>query len=108
MKEDLFKNLRPDTRRWASAIRRQFVLEPHHERLLLAAGQAWDRSQEAKACVDRDGAIVCDRFGAAKEHPGNAAEARAMLTFLKCLQHLGLDLERPSEPRAPCRPGGYR
>ena len=107
MKDDLFKTLKPATRRWANGIMKRFVLESHHRLLLLAASQAWDRAQEAKALVDAQGAVILDRFSSPKEHPGCAVEARATLTFMKALRELGLDLERPEDPRPPCRPGGY-
>jgi len=37
-----------------------YDLEPHHVRLLTLAAEAWDRGQQAREVLDRDGLTYTD------------------------------------------------
>lgn len=59
--------------------------------LLLAACEAAQRAEEARALVDRDGAIVLDRFGQRKPHPGVQIERDARTQMIAALRALRLE-----------------
>ena len=94
-----FKKLEPSTRKWIASLKKRFVLEDYHQRLLILAGQAWDRSQQARRTIAEEGPVQTDRFGFKKPHPSLGIEAVSMLNFAKLLRESGIDLERPDDPR---------
>ena len=96
--------LRPETRQWWGKVVESYELEPHHVRLLTLAGSAWDRAEEARERVKKDGAYVKDRFGQLRAHPAVAVECDMMVAFARLLRELALDVEQP-ESRPP-RAGG--
>ena len=96
-----FKTLQPATKKWVKKIQKDYVLESQHNRLLILAAAAWDRAVEGKTIVDAEGAVILDRFGAKRSHPGIQIERDSMLTFSKLLRELALDLEPPAESRPP-------
>ena len=96
-----FEKLEFATRKWIAGIRKNYVLEEFHERLLILAGQAWDRAQQAARTIEAEGPIQTDRFGQKKPHPSIQIEAVSMLNFAKLLREAGLDIDRPSDPRPP-------
>ncbi len=48
---------------------RGYALEPHHIALLVKACEAYDRAEQARAIVDRDGLVVVSRLGEPRQHP---------------------------------------
>ena len=96
-----FEKLEPSTRKWITQIKKRYVLEDYHLRLLILAGQAWDRAQEARAMIEEEGPIQEDRFGQKKPHPSVQIEAVSMLNFAKLLRESGIDLEKSEGPRVP-------
>ena len=97
--KDAFLKLQPHTRKWITSLKKRYVLEDYTEMLLILAAQAWDRAQEARRQIDRDGAIQTDRFGQKKQHPSVQIEAVSMINFSKLLRESGIDLEKPDDPR---------
>lgn len=67
--KEAFEKLEPSTRKWITSLKKRLVLEDHHERLLILAGQAWDRSQQARRMIAKEGPVQVDRFGQKKAHP---------------------------------------
>jgi phage terminase small subunit len=83
----------------------EFVFEePQFVELLRACCQQLSRADECRRAVDADGAIVADRFGQQRQHPGLGGERKAHVTFLRLARELGVDIELP-ESRGPRRPG---
>jgi phage terminase small subunit len=72
-----------------------YELEQHHERLLAAAAETWDRAQEAREAIAKHGAFYNDRFGAPRAHPAITAERDAKILFARLLRELRLDLDAP-------------
>ena len=64
-----YKRLKLPTRKWINKVKSTWQLDDHHQRILILAGQAWDRAQDAKILVDTDGSTIKDRFGQMKPHP---------------------------------------
>ncbi|MEZ5290165.1 MAG: P27 family phage terminase small subunit [Vicinamibacterales bacterium] len=96
------RHLKPATRRWWSEVVRRWELEPHHVRLLTLCAEAWDRCQQARQLVDREGLTTTTGAGGAKLHPAVRVEADARLAFARLLRELDLDVEPPSaEARRP-------
>jgi phage terminase small subunit len=102
-----YRALRPATKRWVDSLRKEYVLESHVERLLVLAGQAWDRAQTAREEIREQGATFLDRWNQRRPNPNVEIENRAMLTFAKLLRETGVDLVRPDDSRPATRPGGY-
>ena len=96
------RHLRAATRRWYLGVVRDFELEEHHRRLLQAAAEAWDRCQEAREALRRDGAYVEGRYGL-RAHPAVAVERDSRLAFARLLRELDLDGEALPDPRPPRR-----
>jgi P27 family predicted phage terminase small subunit len=66
---------------------------------LEAALQAYDRWQQAKGEIDRDGLTGTDRFGQPRLHPACAVERDSRGAMLRALAALGL--EPPAEVGKP-------
>lgn len=63
--------------------------------ILRVALESFDRLNEARALVERDGAVIKDRFGNLKAHPALCTEKEARLGLLRAWRQLGLDVEPP-------------
>lgn len=81
-----------------------YDLEPHHERVLTLAAEAWDRASEAREVLAAEGTYVTDRFGQRKAHPAVAVERDSRIGFARLLRELDLDGEPAPDPR-PTRRG---
>ena len=96
-----FQKLEPATRKWITSLKKRFVLEDYHLRLLILAAQSWDRAAEARRMIEADGPVQTDRFGQKKPHPSVQIEAASMMNFAKLLTESGIDLEKSEDPRPP-------
>ena len=94
-------HLQPATGAWWSSVQNEYVLEAHHVRILTLAAEAWDRGQEAREILDREGLTYLDRFGAPRARPEVAIERDSRVAFARLLRELGLDVAPPSEARGP-------
>jgi phage terminase small subunit len=74
---------------------REFELEEHHERLLTAAGEAWDRAQEARTVIEAEGAFYVNRFSEPRAHPAVNVERDARAQFTRIVREL--DLPEPGD-----------
>ena len=100
------RHLAPPTRRWVEQIAGDYVLESHHLRLLLLAGESWDRVTQARETVKAEGLTIDGRFGK-KLHPAVLVEKDNKVLFARLLRELGLDSETPDEARPPRVRGGH-
>jgi P27 family predicted phage terminase small subunit len=96
-------HLRDATRAWWRSVVRNYQLEPHHLMLLRAAGETWDRLQQARELLARDGLTVGGREGGIRPHPAVAIERDSRIGFARLIRELGLD--DADEQRGPGRPG---
>ena len=99
-------HLRASTRRWWAQVSTEYELEPHHERLLTLAAEAWDRSQGAREAIAKHGAVYSDRFGAPRQRPEVAIERDARLAFARLIRELRLDVQPDEGARVPGLNGG--
>jgi len=100
------RHLKAATRRWWAAVVADWKLEEHHVRVLTLAAEAWDRCQEARALIDRDGLTVETKAGGPRLHPAVRVETDCRLAFARLLRELDLDLDPPVEERS--RPPALR
>jgi P27 family predicted phage terminase small subunit len=96
------EHLSESTAGWWRQVMRDYALEPHHQRLLQMACEAWDRSQQARAEIAAHGAVTFkDERGAIKAHPAVAIERDARVAFARLVRELDLDTGAPAEGRRP-------
>ena len=99
------KHLKPATRKWWTAVVTEYVLEPHHVRLLTLAAEAWDRCQQAREALGKLGLTYTDRFQQPRARPEVAIERDSRVGFARLLRELQLDVDAPAESG---RPPGLR
>ncbi len=97
------KHLKSETAKWWGAVVGEFELEPHHVRLLTLAAEAFDRCQQARQIIDKEGLTYEDRFDQPVSRPEVAIERDSRTAFARLLRELALDTE---PPRSPGRPPG--
>jgi phage terminase small subunit len=95
------------TRRWFESVAETFILESHHLRLLELAGRSWDRAEEARQILAREGLTTTDKYGQAKPHPAIGIERDSQLRFSRLLREMALDTTPPPDSRPP-RTGGQQ
>ena len=94
-------HLAPETADWWCAVLGDYELEAHHLRLLRLACEAWDRCQQAREILDRDGLTVPTGDGGLKAHPAIGIERDARTAFARLLRELDLDAEPPPDRARP-------
>jgi phage terminase small subunit len=93
-------HLQRPTATWFADVLETYDLDPHHVRLLQAAAECWDRLQEAREAIRRDGAYVEGRYGL-RAHPAIAVERDSRIAFARLLREFDLDAEPGPDPRPP-------
>lgn len=95
-------HLRALTRKWVRSVIDDFDFESHHFRILIRVAEAWDRGEQAREQIDRDGITVPDRYGVLKQHPAIAVERDSRTAFFRGIRELALDgVGSPEAPRMP-------
>ena len=79
----------------------EYELEDHHIRLLILAGEAWERCCQARELIAKEGLTVKDRFEQDRPHPAVAIERDSRTAFARMLRETGLEVEGAEPPRAP-------
>lgn len=92
--------LRSSTRRWWEDVVQTWQLESHHIMTLTVACECWDRAQQARQIIAKEGITIATRDGA-KAHPAVAVERDSRLAFLRALRELDLDVSTPAEWKRP-------
>jgi len=92
------KYLSAAARRWYSQVASAYELAPHHRRLLELAARSWDRAEQARKILAKDGLTFADRHGAIRAHPGVAIERDSQLRFARLVRELALGDDAPVEP----------
>lgn len=95
-------HLAPETRAWVLSVVADFDLDQHHHRLLILAAQAFDRAEQARLILARDGLITATDQGGLKAHPAVSIERDARVAFARLLRELDLDMTGEADaPRPP-------
>ena len=95
------QHLRAATRRWFEAVCADYELEEHHVRLLTLACEAWDRGQQARELIRRQGMTTTTRDGGRKLHPACRVEDASRTAFARLVRELDLDVDAPAEAKRP-------
>jgi phage terminase small subunit len=74
--------------RWWAETVETFDLRPDHRKILTIAAQSWDRYEQAREILDREGISFLDRFGQVRPRPELSTERDAKMTFLRALRDL--------------------
>jgi hypothetical protein len=94
------------SRSWAESVLDEFEATASQVRLVIAAAEAWDRAQQARRAISRDGAYWTDRLENLRPHPGLAVERESRAAFARIVGQLGPDAaDDPEERRRPSTPG---
>jgi len=97
--------LSASSKRWYREVVADYDLQSHHLRLLQVAAEAWDRLQQARAVIKKDGIVVADRYGSPKNHPALSTERDSRIAFVRAVRELDLEGEQLPDPRQPRRRG---
>ena len=100
------KHLSTEAQRWWQSVVADFVLEPHHCKILQLAAEAWDRSQQARDAIAQHGTTFTDRFGQPHARPEVGIERDSRLGFARLIRELDLDVQEPTPGRS--RPPALR
>jgi P27 family predicted phage terminase small subunit len=92
-------HLQAATKAWFSAVLRDYLLEPHHVRLLQLAGESWDRCQQARQALASGGITTIDDRGNIRAHPAVQIEKDSRIAFARIIRELDLDVEAPVSSR---------
>jgi P27 family predicted phage terminase small subunit len=84
------KHLSAESKRNWRRIAAEYELTPDAELLLKCAFENYDRAQEARELVTREGLVI-----EGKRHPGVDIEKQAYGLFQRFMRQLGLDVEDP-------------
>jgi P27 family predicted phage terminase small subunit len=95
------KHLKAATRRWWLSVVTDWDLEQHHTRLLTLAGECWDRCQEAREQIQREGLTVPTKAGGPRLHPCVRVEQEARIAFARLIRELDLDIQTPADSKRP-------
>jgi phage terminase small subunit len=85
-------HLQPTTSEWWTAVVKEFDLAPHQLRILQVAAEAWDRKEEARKVLAREGLSYVDAKGMHRARPEVAVERDSRAAYLRAMRELALDV----------------
>jgi len=92
-------HLSDPSKTWWRSVVTDFALEPHHLNLLRLACEAWDRCQQAREAIGKDGITIKDDRGNLRAHPAVAIEKDSRIAVARLIRELDLDTEPPANSR---------
>lgn len=92
------RHLSTSTKRWWKVIVSQYELDGSALKLLTMAAECWDRSEQCRVIIEREGPIFTDALGNPRKHPGINIELDAKINFARLVKQLGLPTEEPATP----------
>jgi len=92
------RHLSKAAKKWWSGVMADYEVEDHAVQTVTAAAEAWDRKEQARLILEKDGLTVECRDGV-KTHPCVAVERDARLAYLRAVRELCLSAEDPDENR---------
>lgn len=85
---------------WWSQVVAEYEFTVSDLRLLALSAEAWDRCQQAREILERDGLVTESAHGGLRTHPAVAIERDSRLAFARLLRQLALDLDPPAPVEA--------
>ncbi len=86
---------------WYCKVAGEFVLDRHHQMMLQAACESWDRMQSARRAIQKGGLVFKDRFGQFRARPEIQIEKDSKVVFCRIVRELRLDESEPEPTRLP-------
>jgi P27 family predicted phage terminase small subunit len=86
-------HLSSEAKAWWRRIVADYVLEEHHLKLLQVAAESWDRKEQARRLLAKEGITYTDRFGQPRKRPEVSIEEQARVQFLRAVRELDLEGE---------------
>ena len=83
-------HLSPAMQEWWRQVTAEHDLDPHRQHLLRLACEAFDRCQQAREALTREGISVAGKYGP-RQHPAVAVERDAKSAFARLVRDLKLD-----------------
>jgi P27 family predicted phage terminase small subunit len=106
------KHLSKPARSWWKSAQKHYEMGEHHLLLLTAAGEAWDRLQQARRILASEGITFRDDRGNVRAHPAVAIERDARTGFARIVRELAFDDDNikrgPGRPPSPISWTGER
>lgn len=93
------------TKTWATSVLREYDLSPTQLELLIMAGEMRDQAELARVAVAKEGGVITDRFGQAKENPQAKLQRDCAMSCSRLLREIGLAVDDTDDNRPP-RIGG--
>lgn len=94
-------HLRAETQRWWQGVNDEYVLEPHHLKLLSLAAESWDRATLAREAIAKHGLVYTDRFGSPRKRPEVSVAESATIAFARLCRELDLNEDSAPDNRPP-------
>jgi P27 family predicted phage terminase small subunit len=94
------KHLTAASKRFYERIAADYTLEPHHLRLLQLLCEAWDRGQEARKILHKEGLVIDHERLGKRPHPAAGIEKDSRTAVARLLRELNLS-EEPDDNRPP-------
>jgi len=96
------KHLRAAGKRLFERTAETYLLEDeHHRAVLVLACEMRDRSELARAVVEKEGLTYVDKAGLIRPRPEVQVQRESATLCLRALRELGLDVREPGEGRPP-------
>jgi P27 family predicted phage terminase small subunit len=95
------RHLTAASRRFYEQIVDDFVMEPHHLRLLQLLCEAFDRGQEARKILDQEGLVVEHQKMGKRPHPAISVERDCRTQVARLTRELNLSEGPPDSLRPP-------
>jgi P27 family predicted phage terminase small subunit len=94
-------HLRAETQRWWAGVLSEYMLEPHHIKLLTLAAESWDRATQAREAITEHGLTYTDRFGSPRKRPEVSVAEAATIAFARLCRELDLSEDSAPDNRPP-------
>jgi phage terminase small subunit len=94
-------HLRKPTQAWWESVNAEYVLEPHHIKLLTLAAENWDRATLAREAIAEHGLVSSDRFGSPRKRPEVSIAEAATIAFARLCRELDLSEDSTPDNRPP-------
>jgi P27 family predicted phage terminase small subunit len=89
-------HLSTKTKAWYAEIEAEYELEVHDLLLLQGAAESWDRCQQAREMLAKEGLTFTDRHGNVRPHPATQIERDSKSLFARLMRELGLSVAAPA------------
>ena len=101
-------HLTKESAEWWEQVYRKYELQPHHQKILTAACESWDRMVQARKGIEVNGLCFVNRHGDRKPSPEVAIERDSRIAFARLVRELAIDGDAPSDSRPPTISGRYK